>query len=55
MTTLMSTRANENEAIGITNMDTVTTSMGLVALGTPCMAVDPGISMLEDVTDVTNL
>ena len=36
-------------------MDTVIASMGLVPLGTSCMAVDPRIPMLEDVTDVTDL
>ena len=55
MTMLMLTRVNQDEATGITYVDMVTASMGLVALWTSCMAVHPGISMLKDVTDVTNL
>ena len=55
MTTEMSTRINSDKATSITYMDMVTASMGLVTLETSHMTVDPGIPLLEDVTDVTNL
>ena len=52
---LMATRISQDEATSITYVDMVTASMGLVALKTSCMAADPRMLMLEDVTDVTNL
>ena len=42
----------QDEAMGITYMDTVTTSMGQVALGCSCPAAQtPGLTT-EDVTDL---
>ena len=55
MTMLTSTRINQDEVTGITYMNSMTASMGLAALGTSYMAVDPRTPMLEDVTDVTNV
>ena len=55
MATLMVTRISQDKVIGITYMDTVTASMGLVALETSHVATDHRPTMLEDVTDVTNL
>ena len=50
MTMLTSTRINQDEATGITYMDMVTASMGLVALETSCMMDDPNMPALEGVT-----
>ena len=52
--TLMATGISQDEATSIIYMDTVTASIGLIALGTSCMVVDPGMPILEDVTDVIN-
>ena len=48
VTTLMSTRIKWDEATGITYMDTVTASMGLVALEMLHKAVDPNMPILEE-------
>ena len=63
MTTLTSTRINQDEATGITYVDMVTASVGLVALETSHRAVGPHMPILEEgaqgestvIIDVTNL
>ena len=42
----------QDEATGITYMDTVTTSMGQVALGDPHLAIQTPGTTIEDITDL---
>ena len=55
MVMLLATWISQNEATGITYADTVTTSVGQVALETAHMVADPRGSILEDITDITKL
>ena len=48
MTKFMSTRINQDEATGITYVDMVTASVRLVALEMSHRAVDPDMSILEE-------
>ena len=48
---MMSTQIYQDEVTGITYMDTVTASMGLISLGTSPMGVGHQIPVLEDVTN----
>ena len=41
----------QDEATGVTYLDMVTTSVGRVALGNPCMAANLWGPTIEDVTD----
>ena len=52
MTMLTSTRKCQDEATGISYMDMVAASMGLVSLGTPLMAVDCQMPTLEVITNM---
>ena len=42
----------QDEAIGITYMDTITTSVGWVALGGPHLAIQAPGPTIEDITDL---
>ena len=42
----------QDEATGMMYMDTVTTSMGQVALGGPCLVVQALGPTIEDITDL---
>ena len=51
MTTMMTTQIHQDEMTGVTYMDTVTVSMGLINLGTPLMVGDHPTPTIEDVTN----
>ena len=53
--TLLATQISQDKVTGITYVDTVTTSVGQVALETTHMAADPRGPILEDITDITKL
>ena len=42
----------QDEAMGMMYMDTVTTSVGQVALGSPCLAIKTLGPTIEDITDL---
>ena len=42
----------QDEAMGMTYMDTVTTSLGQVALGGPCLATQTPGPTIEDITNL---
>ena len=43
----------QDEATGVTYMDTVTTLVGRMALGNPCMAANLQGPTVEDITDLS--
>ena len=51
--TLPTTQIVQDEATGVTYVDTVTASVGRVALRNPCMAANLQGPMLEDITDLS--
>ena len=55
MVTLSAMLISQDKAIGITYVDTVTTSVGQVALETIHITVDSRGPILEDNTDITKL
>ena len=51
--TLSATQIVQDEATGVTYVDTVTTFVGRVTLGNPHMVANLQGPMLEDITDIT--
>ena len=51
MTTMMTTWVCQDEMTGVTYMETVTTSVGLINLRTPLMVGDHLTTTIEDVTN----
>ena len=49
---LSATQIVQDEATGVTYVDTVTTLVGRVALGNPCMAANLQGPVLEDITNL---
>ena len=43
----------QDETTGVTYMDTVTISVGRVALGSSCIVANPHRPTIEDITDVS--
>ena len=52
VTTMCATCIDQDEATGVTYMDTVTASVGRVALRNPCMVATLPGSTVEDITDL---
>ena len=50
--TLSATQIVQDEATGVTYVDTMTTSVERVSLGNPCMAANLQGPMLEDITNL---
>ena len=55
MVTLSATQISQDKVTGITYVDTITTSVGQVALENTCMAANLRGPILEDIMEVTKL
>ena len=55
MAMLTSMRISQDEVTGITYVDMMMTSMGMITLEASHLMVDPQMHLLEDVTNVTTL